>query len=127
MTNLTHNIKNNGSVIDGEYKIKDGNSNLSLLYYRINKNGNISLALIYTYRQYRGQGYATQLINEFIKQYGDKYDITLECCPFEVRMNGLYKQRQEEVAKFYEKFGFETSSKEEYPQEYQWEMIRTKK
>ena len=66
-------------------------------------------------------------INEFIKQYGDKYDITLECCPFEVRMNGLYKQRQEEVAKFYEKFGFETSSKEEYPQEYQWEMIRTKK
>ena len=126
MNKITHTTKNNGNTIDGEIKLKNETETLSLLYYKI-KNGNIMLALLYTYRKHRNNGYATQLVKELIKEYGEKYDITLECCPFEVRMDKVYKIMQEEVAKFYEQFGFETTIKEDYPQEYQWEMTRIKK
>lgn len=86
---------------------------------------------VYTIGLERGNGYASQLLEHLIKKYGDEMDIKLSCCPYGVsflsdEFGKKYKDLQEKTAKWYEKFGFVTFSREEYESSYKWIMIRKK-
>lgn len=86
---------------------------------------------VYTIGLERGNGYASQLLEYLIKKYGDEMDIKLSCCPYGVsflsdEFGKKYKDLQEKTAKWYEKFGFVTFSREEYESSYKWIMIRKK-
>lgn len=86
---------------------------------------------VYTIGLERGNGYASQLLEYLIKKYGDEMDIKLSCCPYGVsflsdEFGKKYKDLQEKIAKWYEKFGFVTFSREEYESSYKWIMIRKK-
>jgi GNAT superfamily N-acetyltransferase len=86
---------------------------------------------VYTIGFERGNGYASQLLEHLIKKYGDEMDIKLSCHPYGVsfisdEFGKKYKDLQEKTAKWYEKFGFVTFSREEYESSYKWIMIRNK-
>ena len=100
----------------------------TLRYVHRPDSHSIHITFLYTNQASRKCGYATSVLNSFIKKYGENFDITLECCPVELRSNDVsYKEKQEILAKFYEKFGFETTSRQTYARAYQWEMTRFKK
>ena len=86
---------------------------------------------VYTIGIERGKGYASQLLEYLIKKYGDKVNIQLSCRPYGVsflsdEFSEKYKDLQEKTARWYEKFGFTTKSKDIYESFYKWIMIRKK-
>lgn len=95
------------------------------------KSKSLYIDNVYTIGIERGNGYASQLLEHLIKKYGDKMDIKLSCHPYGVsflsdEFGKKYKDLQEKTAKWYEKFGFVTFSREEYESSYKWIMIRKK-
>lgn len=110
-----------------------GDVQVSYIKYEIigYKIKNLYIDNVYTIGLERGKGYASQLLEYFIKKYGDKMDIQLSCRPYGVsflcsEFGKKYKPLQKKTAKWYEKFGFVTLSKEEYDDSYKWIMIRKK-
>ena len=99
-------------------------SNTEASYVRfLTHRRTLELMNVETNKGYRKNGYASMLIDYLIRTYGGIYDIKLKCMPFGIEIDKTYKNKQEELAKFYEKFGFVTESREEYSDCYQWLMI----
>ena len=110
----------------GELKLmSDDNRTLSTINYAF-RNDMLSLNLLFTNAMERNNGYARQILQEFINIYGKENDIKLEICPIESHKGTFFKERQKILAKFYSKFGFETTFIKEQGQIAQWEMIRYK-
>ena len=111
----------------GELRLmSDDNRILSTINYAF-RNDMLSLNLLFTNAMERNKGYAKQILQEFINIYGKENDIKLEICPIESYNGEFFKERQKALAKFYSKFGFETTFIKEQGQVAQWEMIRYKK
>lgn len=110
----------------GELRLmSDDNKILSTINYAF-RNDMLSLNLLFTNAMERNKGYARQILQEFINIYGKENDIKLEICPIESHKGNFFKERQKTLAKFYSKFGFETTFIKEQGQVAQWEMIRNK-
>ena len=67
-------------------------------------------------------GYASLLLNEIITDFGEEFNIKLQCTPVNWSKDTTFKERKEQLKKFYEKFGFEVY--DTHPQAYF--MIRYK-
>ena len=110
----------------GELRLmSDDNRILSSINYAF-RNDMLSLNLLFTNAMERNKGYAKQILQEFINIYGKENNIKLEICPIESYKGTFFKERQKTLAKFYSKFGFETTFIKEQGQVAQWEMIRYK-
>ena len=61
-----------------------------------------------TIKEYRCRGYASKILDNFIKEFGSEYTIILDCYPFELKGDwNNFRIRQKELFCFYNKFGFE--------------------
>ena len=111
----------------------DGEVVSSIEYSGWPKKKCVHIGTVYTRKEFRGKGYASQLLEYFIGKNGDKMDIILSCHPYErdpIENNIIFKthkERQEKMAKWYSKFGFVTKRKDELHTTYEWVMVRNKK
>ena len=128
-------IKNNHqewSCSGRVYGVIDGKEVSTIQYNGNPKKCSVIINTIYTDKEHRGNGYASQLLKYFIEKYGDKMDILLSCSPYEHNLiedkniRQKYKEEQEKLAKWYRGFGFITMHKNEYQTTYDWVMIRNK-
>lgn len=114
------------------YGLVDGKQVSRIEYRTIGyKDKNIYITNVYTIGVERGKGYASQLMEYIVNKYGSEVNIELSCHPYDISFISdefakKFKKLQEDTARWYEKFGFTTSKKEEYDSLYVWKMIRKK-
>jgi len=90
-------------LVSRTYRItsKDGKLIVSSAYVKVHPNKPCIVCRVRTRKSHRGQGLATQVMQEVIKEFGHKYDLKL--WPSPAKDGELTK---EELRVWYRRFGF---------------------
>ena len=113
---------NNLCISGINYWLKNETNNLSYASLYLRNDNSIYISMLETKDGMMNNGYASLLLNEIITDFGEEFNIKLQCTPVNWSKDTTFKERKEQLKKFYEKFGFEVY--DTHPQAYF--MIRYK-